>query len=45
MVGPGEVDGDLEGEVTEECTKYGTVVKCLIFEVHHLPLTLVAIVC
>eukprot|EP00898_Chlorokybus_atmophyticus_P008423 jgi/Chlat1/8582/Chrsp82S07968 len=33
MVGPGEVDDDLEGEVAEECTKYGTVVRVLIFEV------------
>ena len=34
MVGPGEVDGELEGEVTEECTKYGKIIKCLIYEVH-----------
>ena len=33
MVGPGEVDGELEGEVTEECTKYGKIIKCLIYEV------------
>ena len=33
MVGPGEVDGDLEGETFEECGKYGKVIKCLIFEV------------
>ncbi|XP_052807150.1 splicing factor 45-like [Mya arenaria] len=32
MVGPGEVDGDLEGETLEECGKYGKVIKCLIFE-------------
>merc|ERR1740130_1644801 len=32
MVGPGEVDGELEGEVKEECTKYGEVMKVLIFE-------------
>ena len=38
MVGPGEVDCELEGEVTEECLKYGTVVKCLIFEVSLLTL-------
>ena len=36
MVGPGEVDDDLQPEVTEECsTKYGEVLKCLIFEVSH----------
>jgi len=33
MVGPGEVDDELEGETAEECSKYGKVVKCLIFEV------------
>jgi splicing factor 45 len=33
MVGPGEVDEDLEGETFEECGKYGKVIKCLIFEV------------
>lgn len=33
MVGPGEVDEDLEPEVKEECgTKYGEVTKCIIFE-------------
>lgn len=32
-VGPGEVDDDLEGEVAEECTKYGTVTRVLIFEI------------
>ena len=33
MVGPGEVDEDLEPEVKEECgTKYGDVTKCIIFE-------------
>lgn len=32
MVGPGEVDNDLEPETKEECSKYGEVVKCLIFE-------------
>lgn len=33
MVGPGEVDEDLEPEVKEECgTKYGEVVECVIFE-------------
>lgn len=35
MVGPGEVDQDLEPEVKDECnTKYGDVVKVLI---HELP--------
>ena len=33
MVGPGEVDDELERETGEECEKYGKVVKCLIFEV------------
>ncbi|KAJ4977148.1 hypothetical protein NE237_002254 [Protea cynaroides] len=33
MVGPGEVDDDLEDEVASECAKYGTVSKCLIFEI------------
>lgn len=33
MVGPGEVDADLEPETKEECeAKYGEVVKCVIFE-------------
>ena len=34
MVGPGEVDDDLQPEVTEECSKYGEVVKCLVYEVN-----------
>ncbi|XP_015782336.1 splicing factor 45-like [Tetranychus urticae] len=34
MVGPGEVDDDLEPEVKEECSKYGEVVKCVIYEIH-----------
>ena len=33
MVGPGEVDDMLEAEVSEECSKYGKVVKCMIYEV------------
>lgn len=33
MVGPGEVDQELEGETAEECGKYGKVIKCVIFEV------------
>ncbi|KAK1425611.1 hypothetical protein QVD17_20965 [Tagetes erecta] len=33
MVGPGEVDDDLEAEVAEECSKYGSVTRVLIFEI------------
>lgn len=33
MVGPGEVDEELESETKEECKKYGDVVKCLIYEI------------
>lgn len=33
MVGPGEVDDDLEAETKEECKKYGEVIKCLIYEI------------
>ncbi|XP_054707802.1 splicing factor 45-like [Uloborus diversus] len=33
MVGPGEVDEELEPETKEECGKYGEVVKCMIFEI------------
>ncbi|XP_006820703.1 splicing factor 45-like [Saccoglossus kowalevskii] len=33
MVGPGEVDDDLEPETAEECTKYGKVTRVLIFEI------------
>jgi splicing factor 45 len=34
MVGPGEVDDELQDEVREECTeKYGAVDKCVVFEV------------
>ena len=34
MVGPGEVDDELQPEVEEECqTKYGDVAKVIIFEV------------
>ena len=33
MVGPGEVDDDLEDEVGMECSKYGNVQRVLIFEV------------
>lgn len=34
MVGPGDVDADLEPETAEECNKYGKVIKCVIFEVN-----------
>ncbi|KAJ6949856.1 hypothetical protein NC651_003742 [Populus alba x Populus x berolinensis] len=33
MVGPGEVDDELEDEVESECGKYGTVTRVLIFEI------------
>ncbi|GAQ78379.1 G-patch domain containing protein [Klebsormidium nitens] len=33
MVGPGEVDDELEEEIAGECAKYGQVLKVLIFEV------------
>ncbi|GAB2280815.1 hypothetical protein Dimus_015438 [Dionaea muscipula] len=33
MVGPGEVDDELEEEVGSECSKYGTVTRVLIFEI------------
>ncbi|XP_070192224.1 splicing factor 45-like isoform X3 [Littorina saxatilis] len=33
MVGPGEVDEELEPETAEECTKYGKVTKVVIYEV------------
>jgi splicing factor 45 len=33
MVGPGEVDAELQDEVKEECSsKYGPVNKCVIYE-------------
>ncbi|KAL4444662.1 hypothetical protein ABPG77_002479 [Micractinium sp. CCAP 211/92] len=32
-IGPGEVDKDLDREVGEECSKYGTVTNVMIFEV------------
>lgn len=38
MVGPGDVDEDLEPEVKDECnTKYGEVVKVVICELPHAP--------
>uniref|UniRef100_A0A1J3IHY7 DNA-damage-repair/toleration protein DRT111, chloroplastic n=1 Tax=Noccaea caerulescens TaxID=107243 RepID=A0A1J3IHY7_NOCCA len=33
MVGPGEVDDELEDEVGSECGKHGTVTRVLIFEI------------
>ena len=33
MVGPGEVDEDLQPETAEECSKYGPVAKVIIYEV------------
>jgi splicing factor 45 len=32
MVGPGEVDADLEAETIEECSKYGRVLSCKIID-------------
>ena len=32
MVGPGEVDDDLSGEIGEECSKYGEVLKVTVYE-------------
>ncbi|KAF4521314.1 hypothetical protein B566_EDAN002318 [Ephemera danica] len=38
MVGPGEVDEDLEPEVKDECnTKYGDVIRVIIYEVPNVP--------
>ncbi|KAM3967430.1 splicing factor 45 [Aphomia sociella] len=38
MVGPGDVDEELEPEVKDECnTKYGDVIKVLIFEMPNAP--------
>nr|CAG4644224.1 EOG090X0BIL [Lepidurus arcticus] len=38
MVGPGEVDDDLEPEVKEECqTKYGDVVQVVLYEMPGVP--------
>ena len=35
QVGPGEVDKDLQGEIEEECTKYGPVERTAIHEARH----------
>lgn len=32
MVGPEDIDDDLEGEVTEECGKYGGVNRVIIYQ-------------
>lgn len=32
MVGPGEVDDDLEAETQGECERFGPVRRCLIYE-------------
>ena len=32
MVGPEDLDEDLESEVTEECSKYGDVEKAIIYQ-------------
>ncbi|CAK9298786.1 unnamed protein product [Gordionus sp. m RMFG-2023] len=33
MVGSGEIDPDLENETREECSKYGEVKSCTVFEI------------
>ena len=37
MVGPGEVDSELESDTREECTKYGSVKQVAIREVTSVP--------
>lgn len=32
MVGPEDLDGELENEVTEECGKFGTVNRVIIYQ-------------
>ncbi|KAI8824142.1 uncharacterized protein EV422DRAFT_489406, partial [Fimicolochytrium jonesii] len=32
MVGPGQVDADLQNETAEECTRFGRVTKCVVYE-------------
>lgn len=32
MVGPDDIDDDLEGEVTEECGKFGQVKRVIIYQ-------------
>lgn len=33
MVGPGEVDDELESETSGECERFGPVRRCLIYEI------------
>ncbi|KAI5004891.1 hypothetical protein ZWY2020_032134 [Hordeum vulgare] len=33
MIGPGEVDDELEDEIASECSKFGAVLRVLIFEI------------
>ncbi len=33
MVGPGEVDALLQQETAEECSKFGPVERCIVYEV------------
>ncbi|ORZ01097.1 hypothetical protein BCR43DRAFT_486379 [Syncephalastrum racemosum] len=35
MVGPGEVDDMLQTETADECSNYGKVERCLIYEIPH----------
>ena len=37
MVGPGEVDDELVGEIGEECSKYGEVAHVSLYEVKEHP--------
>lgn len=37
MVGPGEVDSELEKEVQEECSKFGPVRTCVVYELKGAP--------
>ena len=38
MVGPGEVDDDLEPEIKEECNgKYGDVISVIVLELPNAP--------
>ncbi|KNE64109.1 hypothetical protein AMAG_09171 [Allomyces macrogynus ATCC 38327] len=37
MVGPGEVDDELELETKEECSQFGPVVKCVVHELKSRP--------
>ncbi|TPX62498.1 hypothetical protein SpCBS45565_g07005 [Spizellomyces sp. 'palustris'] len=38
MVGPGEADASLQQETADECSRYGKVERCTVFEVpYHVP--------